>query len=734
MKMVFGLDEIRAEDDARFGGKSVALSRMASRGLRVPETICVGVEAYRRFVHLTGLKDRIVLELNRKVFEEMRWEEVWDTALRIRHLFIQTPFPDELRSVLAPPIQSRFGDRAVVVRSSAPGEDAAGTSFAGLHDSFVNVRGVDSILSHVRRVWASLWSDRALLYRRELGLSTVGSAMGVVVQAIVPGDVSGVGFGISPNDPSQAVIEAVYGLNQGLVDGDIAPDTWVLRRNDGVIVAHRSPPERDRAVRPVKDGSGEGVCFVPLSADQKARPPLDPEAVATVFGMIRTAERIFTVPQDMEWTFEGDTFFVLQSRPITTVGRTPDDADNRAWYLSQHRSFENLKQLAKRVKDVLLPRMADAARAMAGRELSRLADGELAEEIRRRQEIYDLWKKVYWDEFIPLAHGIRLFGQVYNEVVQPRDPFEFVDLLKGAELLSLQRNRMITAMAGMVRKDARLADALASGAPGFTGPFAETLDTFMRRFGLTSWGAGVVQDQEHVIRMVLSLAKLPETEIRGAAARRSESLENAFLGRFTEEKRAWAEEMLAVGRESYRLRDDDNIYLGRIEGFMLKAVEEGRRRLDTSTSAAGDPAGRADLKHVLERRSAETAWPGRQDELPPGREREVKARQIVGQPAGPGLARGAARVVVGPEDLFGFQSGEILVCDAVDPNMTFLVPLAKAVVERRGGMLIHGAIIAREYGLPCVTGVPDAVQVIQTGDEITVDGYLGVVIRHFELK
>jgi pyruvate,water dikinase len=78
-------------------------------------------------------------------------------------------------------------------------------------------------------------------------------------------------------------------------------------------------------------------------------------------------------------------------------------------------------------------------------------------------------------------------------------------------------------------------------------------------------------------------------------------------------------------------------------------------------------------------------------------------------------------------DLADFQHGDVMVCDAVDPNMTFVVPLAAAVVERRGGMLIHGAIIAREYGLPCVTGIPDATTIVRTGEEVTVDGYLGIV-------
>jgi pyruvate,water dikinase len=106
----------------------------------------------------------------------------------------------------------------------------------------------------------------------------------------------------------------------------------------------------------------------------------------------------------------------------------------------------------------------------------------------------------------------------------------------------------------------------------------------------------------------------------------------------------------------------------------------------------------------------------------------LRARQLVGQPAGPGLGRGVARVIRQPADLAAFRAGEILVCDAVDPNMTFVVPLAAGIVERRGGMLIHGAIIAREYGLPCVTGVPEAASLIATGDRLTVDGFLGLVI------
>ena len=109
--------------------------------------------------------------------------------------------------------------------------------------------------------------------------------------------------------------------------------------------------------------------------------------------------------------------------------------------------------------------------------------------------------------------------------------------------------------------------------------------------------------------------------------------------------------------------------------------------------------------------------------MPPGE----TPRQLIGQPASPGVATGAVRCIRGRDDLGGFRQGEILVCEAIQPTMTHLVPLASAIVERRGGMLIHGAIIARELGIPCVNGVRHVHEILNNGDLVTVDGHLGIV-------
>jgi pyruvate,water dikinase len=205
-------------------------------------------------------------------------------------------------------------------------------------------------------------------------------------------------------------------------------------------------------------------------------------------------------------------------------------------------------------------------------------------------------------------------------------------------------------------------------------------------------------------------------------------LEKDFLSRFDEEQKSYALELLDLARASYRLRDDDNIYLDKIQGQLLAAVEEGRRRIQERSTPESKTLEIDDLLKAVQS-EAPVHKPDQKAQQPAKKKSfSLKSRQILGQPAGPGMAMGKARVVLDSSDLFSFQKGEILVCDAVDPGMTFVVPLAAAIVERRGGMLIHGAIIAREYGIPCVTGVPDAVNQIKTGDFITVDGHLGIVI------
>ncbi|GJQ59420.1 MAG: hypothetical protein D8M57_09730 [Candidatus Scalindua sp. AMX11] len=413
MNLIKFLHEIEESDRPHVGGKCLALSVMAHKGMNVPSAVAVCAEAYDQYISYTGLRDRILIEINRKHFKDMRWEEIWDTSLRIRNLFLNNPMPDMLSETLRHSLSSVFSDTAVVVRSSALEEDTAAASFAGLHDSYVNIKGVDSILHHIRLVWASLWSDAALLYRQELGLDIEKSSMAVVIQEIVYGEKSGVAFGKNPNDDSQSVIEAVYGLNQGLVDGTVEPDRWILEQEAGTIVSHTAA-QRRKAITPMK----EGVGLTSLTLERANTPPLTTDELKKVFELVHRAQQIFGSPQDVEWTSNRDTLYVLQSRPITS-GLAGGDEDKRPWYMSLHRSFENLKILRRKIEEDLLPSMIQEATLLSRQDLQELSDSELSEVVTRRAERYNHWIGVYWKEFIPFAHGIRLFGVFYNDTVSP---------------------------------------------------------------------------------------------------------------------------------------------------------------------------------------------------------------------------------------------------------------------------------------------------------------------------
>jgi pyruvate,water dikinase len=721
MSLIADLKDITEKDRDRVGGKFYALATLLKRGLSIPKAICISTNAYQAFIQSTGLTERIRLEIGRKRFEDMRWEEVWDTALRIRNMFANTSLPPDLAKPIREAVATHFGDKRVVVRSSAPAEDSAQASFAGLHESYVNVEGVDAIVEHVQKVWASLWSDAALLYRRELALDIETSSMAVIIQEIVVGECSGVVFGRSPQDASQAVIESVWGLNQGLVDGTVEPDNWVLERSTGKIINHTAP-KRTRTFVP----SVEGVRLVALDPHKSGRPPLDAEGVEKVYRLVMRAEDVFGGPQDVEWTFLGDDLYTLQSRPITTLEDGQDD-DRRPWYLSLRRSLENLKTLRNRIENELIPDMITEGSRLAQKDLSTLSDRELADEVEQRKSVYDHWIKIYWRDFIPFAHGMRLFGQVYNDVIGPSDPYEFMDLLGTEKMLSLERNRKLEELASIIAKTPQLAEELKTQSGNAThAEFAKKLDEFLEAFGDLSWEQSRnLGDQNTLISVLLQLAEHPPSK-ETSRRRNPAALRDEFFARFGGERRDEAAELLDLGRASYRLRDDDNIHLGKIEGQMLLAVNEAKRRVDEKTARGSGVDRLREIVKTVAKVKPEAAESF--DDISEEAGYSTKPRQLLGQPAGPGISQGPARVIASSSDLADFKAGEILVCDSIDPNMTFLVPLSKGIVERRGGMLIHGAIIAREYGLPCVTGIPNATDLIHTGDPVTVDGYLGIVI------
>jgi pyruvate,water dikinase len=280
--------------------------------------------------------------------------------------------------------------------------------------------------------------------------------------------------------------------------------------------------------------------------------------------------------------------------------------------------------------------------------------------------------------------------------------------------------------------------------------FVASFETFMdRHMDVAYDGQRLAEHPSTVLHIILRMAQELAT---ADSPKRTEMpkgptaliLERRLLDAVGQARHAEAREVLETARLSWRLRDDDNVLVGRLESQLYRALRLALGRL----RARGLLQGKAEVSvetapliaQVLQdplRAPVDLAPPQVPERSDGQRDESESPRQLVGQPAAPGVATGIVRRVRGAEDLGQFLPGEVLVCDAIQPTMTHLVPLACAVVERRGGMLIHGAIIARELGIPCVNGIAGVIESLQDGELVTVDGYLGIVTvgpPEFELE
>ncbi len=325
--IIIPLSKVSESDENFIGGKAFKLGKLAEAGFRVPDGFCITTVAYQCFIKSNSLDTMIKFELGRKPFDSMRWEEIWDAALRIRSAFQRAEIPEEIRDQILRTFRDLGNQKTLVVRSSAPKEDSAKASFAGLHESYIGIKGERGLLDAVRLVWASLWSDGALLYQHELGLDPLNSSMAVLVQELIEEEVSGVAFGIDPREPKadRLIIEAVPGLCRDLVDGVLDPSRWILKRSSGDVISMKNSQDENQ---------------------KSEKPLLKSDDLKYIYKTLQGIESIFGWHPDMEWTGREERFRLLQARPITASEDKPED--DKAYYLTLRPGEARLKVIGKK--------------------------------------------------------------------------------------------------------------------------------------------------------------------------------------------------------------------------------------------------------------------------------------------------------------------------------------------------------------------------------------------------
>ncbi|MGW6820267.1 rifamycin-inactivating phosphotransferase [Streptomyces sp. NPDC055005] len=319
---VCDLQEIDETRVAVVGGKGAHLGGLSRiEGIRVPDGFCVTTNAFRRIMaEAPSIEDRLD-ELSRLNPDDR--EAVRALSSRIRRTIEGITIPDDIAKAITREL-ARLGEHAAyAVRSSATAEDLPTASFAGQQDTHLNVVGPAAILRDISRCWASLFTERAVTYRRRNGIDDRAVHMAVVVQRMVFPHAAGVLFTADPvtGNRKVATVDAGLGLGEALVSGLVNPDVFTVR--DGQVVA-RTIAAKQRAVHALPAGGTREVAIDPRQQEQPAL--TDAQAVRLV-KLGRRIESHFGRPQDIEWCLVDDGFQIVQSRPITTLFPIPESGD-----------------------------------------------------------------------------------------------------------------------------------------------------------------------------------------------------------------------------------------------------------------------------------------------------------------------------------------------------------------------------------------------------------------------
>ncbi|WP_139003374.1 PEP/pyruvate-binding domain-containing protein [Arthrobacter crystallopoietes] len=382
MTYINTLGDLGPEDIAVAGGKGVGLGRLIRAGVPVPPGFVVNTAAYAAFVdanHLeAGISELAALP------PQAALPDYEEASERIRALFTDSSMPSAVVAELNAAYRGLGGrEPDVAVRSSATAEDLASASFAGQQDTYLNVRGTQSLAAAVTACWASLWTGRAMAYRARAGIGPEPVRLAVVVQQMVQAEAAGVMFTANPANGrrDQIVISAAWGLGDSVVSGTVTTDDLVVDAGTGRVLSRRTA-DKETMTAYAEHGTREQ----PVPAERRHRPVLDDRAAAE---LARHGTRIrdhFGAPQDIEWAWTDDGFFCLQSRPVTALPQPAADTPD-TWPVPYPNGLYFRASIVEQMPDPLSPLFADLIDGSVSRSLRALMAGAVGKNIIREGDV-----------------------------------------------------------------------------------------------------------------------------------------------------------------------------------------------------------------------------------------------------------------------------------------------------------------------------------------------------------
>ncbi len=335
MKYVRFFREIHKDDVKIAGGKGANLGEMYNAGFPVPPGFVVTANAYKDFIEKTGIINEMKEILEKINYDD--YDSIAKASKEIQALILSEEIPFEIRAEIKSAYESMYKisfdlpkkaseyinairtPPFVAVRSSATAEDLPQASFAGQQATYLNVKGEDELINAVQKCWASLFTTRAIFYRHKNNFDHFKVLIAVVVQKMVNSEASGVAFTVDPvsEDPNLMVIEAAFGLGEAVVGGQVTPDHYVVDKRTFEIV-EKKIAHKDFMI--IRDPSGKNK-KVYLDEDMAEKQVLSDDKIIELAKILKKIEDHYRKPQDIEWAKEGMKLYIVQSRPITTLGK-----------------------------------------------------------------------------------------------------------------------------------------------------------------------------------------------------------------------------------------------------------------------------------------------------------------------------------------------------------------------------------------------------------------------------
>ncbi len=325
---VVKFEDLNKSDIGIAGGKGANLGELTQAGIPVPPGFVVTAQAYEKFMEEAGINNKVM-----SILEEI---DINDTkalqaaAEEIKAIINEAPIPEDMVLLIREAYNQlcqKVGedDTDVAIRSSATAEDLPEASFAGQQDTFLHVSGNEEVIEYIRKCWASLFEARAIFYREENNFEHSKVYIAVVVQKMANADKAGVMFTVNPSTGEEiALIEGSWGLGESVVSGDVTPDNYQVDKKDNDII---NVTISDKKVMYTNDENGTSV-KVEVPEEKRNERVLSDEELIELTEMGKRVQAHYGEPMDTEWAFERDNLFLLQARPITTLGDVEAKADD----------------------------------------------------------------------------------------------------------------------------------------------------------------------------------------------------------------------------------------------------------------------------------------------------------------------------------------------------------------------------------------------------------------------